>query len=201
MKRFLFALFVAFISYASFAQNSHTCPVCHGKGKKVERCDNHKCHNGAIYCETCNYRGVVHKSCYTCNGSGQTSKTVNKTCEYCNGERYKRMSKETPCSCRGGKRPVTQNGRTVYVDCSRCSGTGVLISYYNAACRYCGGRGVRGTETVYNTCHSCNGNGKISSECSTCGGKGCYPCSRCGGYANIERTCSRCHGSGQIYTE
>ena len=74
------------------------------------------------------------------------------------------MSKETPCSCRGGKRPVTQNGRTVYVDCSRCSGTGVLISYYNAACRYCGGRGVRGTETVYNTCHSCNGNGKISSE-------------------------------------
>lgn len=196
---YIIILLITYISSQSFAQTSHTCPTCKGRGKSIVRCD--RCHNGAIYCETCDYRGVVYSNCYTCNGRGQTSKTVRKTCAYCNGERYTRKQKESACSCRGGKRPITRNGRTEYITCSRCSGTGVLISYYNAACRYCGGEGYYGTENISQTCSSCSGNGTIKSTCNTCKGKGCYVCSACDGYANIEKTCTRCNGYGKIYTQ
>lgn len=197
MKRITFVLFAIFLATISQAQTTHECPECSGTGEKVERCGN--CHNGAIYCSTCDYRGVVYHNCYSCNGSGQISSTVNKRCDECNGVGYTRMSKEKPCSCRGGKRPVTRNGRTVYVDCSRCSGAGYLLEYYNAGCRYCGGDGYSGTETVYNTCSSCSGNGSVKETCSTCNGKGCYVCDVCKGYANIKVTCKRCSGTGHIY--
>lgn len=202
MKRILLIVFVvsALASLNIHAQTSHTCTTCQGSGKSVERCPNN-CHNGAIFCTTCDYRGSIRKSCSSCNGRGSISSTVNKRCLSCGGSRYTKMSKQTPCTCRGGKRPqTTRGGNTIYVDCSRCNGTGYLTSYYNAACRTCGGTGYSGTETTSRSCTSCGGVGSISSTCSKCGGKGCYTCSTCKGYANITATCSRCKGYGVIYT-
>lgn len=198
MKRhvclFIFTISVIIV----FGQTSYTCPDCSGRGKSVERCS---CHNGAIYCMTCDYKGVVEKQCYSCYGSGTKTTTKNKACDQCGGARYAKMEKQTPCSCRGGKRPTTRYGTTVYVDCTRCSGKGYLISYYNAACRYCGGRGYSGTENITIQCDACSGNGKSISTCSVCEGKGCYPCSKCGGYGNLTITCRRCNGNGSIYSQ
>ncbi len=200
--RKLFLLFILIASFTAIkAQVSHTCDICKGTGKEISKCSNHDCHNGAIYCKTCDFRGVINNTCNNCGGSGQIANTVKKVCNDCNGERYFRMSKQTPCSCRGGKRPITRYGRTEYIDCSRCNGSGYLTEYYNAACRPCAGTGYKGTEIVYNTCYSCNGKGNISETCYTCNGKGCYPCSTCGGYARISTDCSECHGSGKVYTQ
>lgn len=201
MKRII-AVFIFIVSICSiYAQSSYTCDHCSGTGKQTTRCTNRHCHNGAIYCTICDYRGTVERRCSSCAGNGIVNKEINKTCEYCKGARYTRMSKETPCSCRGGKRPQRdRNGRTIYVNCSRCNGSGTLTSYYNAACRPCAGKGYK-SETSQVQCNSCNGMRVIKETCSRCKGKGCYPCETCGGYANITQTCERCRGGGKIYVK
>lgn len=198
MRFFIIAFISLILSIDTFAQSSYTCPDCDGEGKTIRKCN--ECHNGAIYCTTCDYRGVVNNHCYSCSGRGVTTTTKQKVCDYCNGSRYTRMEKQTPCSCRGGKRPMTRNGATVYVDCSRCSGVGYLTSYYNAGCRYCGARGYSGTENVNMTCSTCNGKGSTTKTCTVCDGKGAYVCSRCRGYANLTEKCTRCNGWGKIYS-
>lgn len=198
--KYILTVIITLLTLSAFGQTRNTCPTCNGDGKTIEKCHNN-CHNGAIYCTTCDYSGQRKSNCSSCYGKGYTTETVKKTCEYCNGSRYKRMEKSTPCSCRGGKRPqTTRGGSVIYIDCSRCSGTGQLTSYYNAACRYCAGSGYRGTENRQKTCYSCNGNGYKKTTCTTCDGKGCYPCRVCKGYANIKKDCRRCGGYGVIYT-
>ena len=201
MKKVVLLFIFTTLLTTAHAQVSHTCDRCKGSGKELVRCTNSDCHNGAIYCKTCDFRGVINNTCYNCGGSGQTSNTVKKVCDNCGGNRYFKMSQQKPCSCRGGKRPITRHGRTEYIDCNRCHGSGYLTEYYNAACRPCGGTGYNGTETTYNTCYSCSGNGYTSTTCSTCDGKGCYPCSTCGGYAKISTNCGECLGSGKVYTQ
>ena len=196
MKKITLVLFAFFLATVSYAQKKEKCTECN-YGKKVVRCDN--CHKGVIYCTTCDYTGVVSHDCSSCYGSGQTSRTISMKCDVCKGRGYERVSKEKPCSCRGGKRPVTRNGQTVYIDCSRCGGVGYKIENYNENCSYCGGDGYDGTETVYNTCSSCNGNGKVEKTCSVCQGKGGNVCDVCKGYANIEVDCERCYGEGWLY--
>lgn len=199
MAKIILTFTILFSALSLCAQSRNTCPDCNGDGEKIERCSD--CHNGAVYCKTCDYRGTIDSNCSSCNGQGYTLETVKKTCSSCQGARYTRMQKSTPCSCRGGKRPqTTRGGNVVYIDCSRCNGTGQLISYYNAACRYCAGSGYSGTETKQNTCYNCNGAGVKKETCYTCNGKGAYVCSVCHGYANIKKPCKRCSGYGFIYT-
>lgn len=142
--------------------------------------------------------GITKESCIHCNG-GYISKNVKKTCPHCNGSRYTRQSKQTPCTCRNGQRPITTRGGNVqYVNCDRCNGRGYLESYYNAACRYCGGTGYSGTETRTERCGYCT-NGYITKTCPRCNGARGTVCPRCNGYANIKSSCSRCKGYGEIY--
>lgn len=179
------------------AQDKITCPSCNGSGTIVERCTN--CRNGVIPCTTCQMAGQIRERCPYCSG-GYVSKTVKKTCSYCNGSRYSRESKESPCtSCRNGKRPVTTRGGGIqYVDCSRCGGSGVIVSYYNAACRYCGGTGYSGTETQTERCTNCT-NGYVNQTCPNCNGARGTVCPKCNGYANVKTSCNRCRGYGAIY--
>lgn len=199
MNRIFITIVFLLSAFVLNAQTSHTCPSCNGKGSTIEQCT--RCRNGAIYCTYCDYSGKISTRCGSCDGNGYTMKEKRAVCSSCNGRRYTQMEKQVSCSCRGGKRPMTsRDGRTTYVDCSRCSGRGYLIEYYNAACRNCGGSGYRGTEYVKEKCSSCYGKGSIESVCSRCNGNGAYKCNVCNGYENITRTCSRCRGTGRIYT-
>lgn len=200
MYRIILTLIFVLSSTILSAQTSHTCPSCGGSGKRVERCSNSACHNGAIYCTRCDYTGYTRSTCYNCSGQGYKTKEKSKVCSECRGSRYTKMEKQVSCTCRNGKVPKSTNQGTIYVNCSRCNGRGYKIEYYNAACRYCGGSGYRGTETVREKCTSCNGSGSKKETCSKCGGKGCYVCPTCHGYANVEKTCGRCNGSGRVYT-
>lgn len=201
MKKFYFTLFMMFVLGCSVAvaQTKHTCPSCNGKGETVERCPN-GCHNGAIYCTACNYSGTVQERCSNCSG-GYVTKQVRKTCSYCGGKRQFRKESRQDCSCRNGKRPVSQNGQTVYVDCNRCNGRGYLSSYYNENCPTCNGSGYDGYTQTQERCSRCNGNGTISKTCTKCNGNRSYMCPRCNGYANVTVKCSRCKGYGEIYTD
>lgn len=186
--------------YVSFSQTRHDCPDCDG-GTITERCPSSVCHNGAVYCTACDYSGKIEVTCSSCSGSGSIDKEKRKTCENCKGQRYFKKEQRKPCSCRGGKRPITKNGQTVYIDCDRCSGKGYLPSYYNEDCSVCSGSGYDGYETISNTCSSCSGSGKSTQTCSICSGNGGFPCPTCKGYANISKKCDRCKGNGEIYTE
>ena len=211
MKKRYVLLLIAMFFFASavFAQSRETCPNCNGRGTVVERCSN--CRNGAVYCTSCDYKGTIDSRCYSCSGSGSVTKTRNKKCDNCYGQRYFVQEKQEPCGqCRNGQRPVTRRVRdrygeiretTEYVNCTSCGGSGTKTVKYNAACRYCGGTGVRGQESYTESCRSCNGRGYTSKTCSRCGGKGCYSCPQCSGYANIKNKCGRCNGNGYIYTQ
>ena len=190
MKKILLALLFILGVYVAKAQTEHKCPNCNGNGEIVRKCT--ACHNGAVMCKTCDYSGKVESRCNTCNGSGSTTQKVRKVCYNCNGQRYFKKENSRPCSCRGGKRPITRNGKTEYIDCDRCKGTGSLVSYTNEACSVCGGSGYYGHDEVSKSCNSCGGNGSVSKNCPTCLGKGAFACTICKGYANINSKCGRC---------
>ncbi len=201
MKGKFFALIMMFVLGGSVAvaQTRHTCPSCNGEGKTVERCPN-GCHNGAIYCVTCDYSGTVKERCPNCT-NGYVTKKVRNTCSNCGGQRYFRVEDRKNCSCRGGKRPVNQNGQVIYINCNRCNGTGYLTSYHNENCSTCNGSGYNGYSETQERCSNCGGSGSISKTCPKCNGNRSYMCPRCSGYANITVKCSRCNGNGVIYTE
>ena len=199
MKKFGLILLILFACSWSHAQTRHTCPQCSGKGKTVETCSN--CRRGAVYCTLCDYSGKVTSRCSSCSGRGYTTKSEKVKCDYCGGKGYEMKDVMSPCSCRGGKRPTTsRGGQTIYVDCSRCGGTGQVASgRTRAACRPCAGRGYTGYEEKRVDCYTCGGSGSITRNCSRCDGKGAYSCKMCEGYGNITRTCGRCNGNGVIY--
>ena len=185
------------------AQHKFDCPDCRGKGEVVKYCPNSKCHNGAIFCEQCDYSGTVNKTCATCNGSGEIVKYRDKPCPYCHGEKGTIKEKQEPCThCRNGKVPTkNRRGETVWVNHTECNGTGYITTKYKAACRYCGGTGVDGQEAYKVKCDACGGKGRVTETCSQCGGKGSYVCPDCKGYGNVREKCSRCNGNGVIYTD
>ncbi len=201
MTKTLIIFLLLSLSHSAYSQSSYTCDACKGSGKKPIPCTNSNCHNGAIYCSICDFRGIVESTCTSCHGNGIINKSIKETCPDCNGTRYTRVPQETPCSCRGGKRPQrSRGGETIYIDCNRCNGTGMLISYFNAGCRPCGGRGYK-TLNVQEQCNTCNGKGTSKSTCTRCDGKGCYVCSTCSGYGSLTGTCDICKGFGRIYAK
>ncbi len=195
MKKFLL-LFMAFmaVSITISAQDWVTCPSCQGSKKEYAKCS--YCHNGAIMCNQC-YNGTKRTRCGYCSG-GYVSKTVKQTCSTCQGSRTISQNQRKKCSCRDGRRPVAgRDGRTRYVDCSRCGGTGELNNYVRVGCPTCNATGYSGTHTVREKCYQCD-NGYVSETCSTCSGRGSYICSTCEGYSNVTRSCSRCNAYGKI---
>lgn len=198
MKKTIFGmLLLTFVFGANqlFAQKKVDCPECRGSGKVVEIC--RECHNGAIFCESCYGKGSIREVCSGCNGTGYTERIKNKICPTCYGNRTVVRQQTTNCSCRGGKRPISRNGQTVYVNCDRCNGTGQLTSQVRETCSTCRGTGYSGTETE-RIKHNCD-NGYLTSKCSRCNGVGSYMCKTCQGYANIRKNCPRCNGNGVIY--
>jgi len=185
------------------AQHKFDCPDCRGRGEVVKYCPNSKCHNGAIFCETCDYSGMVNRACSSCNGSGVIAKERDKPCPTCLGKKYEEKEKQEPCThCRNGKVPSkNRHGETVWVNHDACQGTGYITTKYKAACRPCGGTGVKGTESYSVNCNSCAGTGRLKETCPKCAGKGSYVCPDCKGYGNVREKCSRCNGNGVIYTD
>ena len=190
--------------------HKHTCPECKGEKEIPVPCPNPNCHNGAIYCEECNYTGKVKHECSVCKGEGVVSQHRKITCAKCKGEKYVEVvqEKQEKCPyCTNGKRPGRshdKHGHSVYVTCSYCNGEGTRTVSVKTkvpcdACRGFGYKIEREPTTV--TCESCQGNGYVYEKCTKCDGKGCYPCPTCKGYANIREKCPRCKGTGVIYTE
>lgn len=206
MKELLKSICVVFLLFSTMhvaAQHQFDCPDCRGKGETVKYCPNPKCHNGAIFCEKCDYSGKVDQQCSDCNGSGTVSKHERKPCPQCKGTKYVMQDKQEKCThCRNGKRPTTQNGQTVYVTCSYCKGSGYMTSKEKVTCSYCRGGGYLIEQVPHNvTCETCGGKGKITETCAQCDGKGSYACPTCKGYGNVREKCSRCNGNGVIYTD
>ena len=194
----LITLAISIFFFGSFVQAGPACSICDGKGTVKEMCSSCSKGSGVIYCTTCNYSGKVEQRCYSCNGSGTISKTKDKKCYNCAGQKYFRKEQRSSCSCRNGKRPVSRNGQTEYIDCNRCNGRGYLVSYVNEACPVCGGSGHYGTESTTDRCGSCGGSGQTTKTCSKCNGQGAYSCPSCSGYGYKTKTCSRCGGRGYI---
>lgn len=172
-----------------------TCPQCNGRCKIVTRCS--YCHNGAVICSSCRGLGTTSTRCSNCS-NGYVNKSSRITCSSCRGAGTTKVPQSKPCTCRGGKVPSTsRGGNTIYINCSRCNGTGSLTSYVDKYCSACRGSGytVR-SERV--KCSYCN-NGVISTTCSNCKGRRAVPCTNCKGYANIEENCSRCRGLGYVF--
>jgi DnaJ-class molecular chaperone len=204
----------------SSASHEYTCPECKGEKEVPIRCTNPKCHNGAIYCEACDYKGTISQRCTACDGKGEITKEKTKPCSECNGKKYTMKEKQDNCThCRNGKVPSTnRRGEKVWVDHKDCNGTGYITSTYKATCRACGGDGIQkkkhagangrsvytrenDVETVKVKCDACSGKGKVEKTCTKCNGKACYPCPTCEGYGNIRKPCSRCNGNGVIFAK
>lgn len=181
----------------------YTCPECKGAKTVPIRCTNPKCHNGAIYCEACDYKGTISHRCETCDGSGEVLEHAKTKCSKCNGKKYVTQEEQIKCiHCRNGKRPTTQRGKAVYVDCNVCQGKGYKIEIKKVACPVCKGRPYAIERNPHTEkCKACNGEGSVADICSKCNGKACYPCPTCDGYANIQNPCSRCNGKGVIYAK
>ena len=177
------------------AQSQHPCSLCHGAKRIAVDCPAH-CHNGAILCPVCQGSGHERERCRICHGSGTISETEEIRCDACQGRGSFKENQPKPCTCRGGKRPVTTRGGNVtYVDCQNCGGDGLLDNWVTVTCRSCHGSGVAGTRTTRVPCDNCD-NGYNTSDCSNCRGRGSVRCDRCQGYASIMEDCPKCHGTG-----
>lgn len=87
------------------------------------------------------------KTCPTCYGTGKITRTIQKqvTCTRCGG------AGRVTCTTCGGSGYIGQNIR-----CPGCGGFG------KTNCTTCGGRGhTTRTETIQETCKTCNGQGRI----------------------------------------
>ena len=190
------------------AQHKFDCPDCRGEGETVKFCPNPKCHNGSIYCETCDYSGTVNKTCNSCNGSGEVPTHKKKPCPVCKGTKYVPQERQEKCTCRNGKVAVknrpskAQTSKYVWVDHADCHGTGIVTVKEQVPCPHCHGRAYMiEREATMVKCDACGGTGRLKETCSKCEGKGCYACPDCKGYGNVREKCSRCKGNGVIYTE
>lgn len=190
------------------AQHKFDCPDCRGEGETVKFCPNPKCHNGAIYCETCDYSGTVNKTCNSCNGSGEVPTHKKKPCPVCKGTKYVPQERQEKCTCRNGKVAVknrpskAQTSKYVWVDHADCHGTGFVTVKEQVPCPHCHGRAYMiEREATMVKCDACGGTGRLKETCSKCEGKGCYACPDCKGYGNVREKCSRCKGNGVIYTD
>lgn len=191
----------------SHSPHKFPCPVCKGDKEVPVPCPNPDCHNGAVYCEECNYTGYIQHKCDVCNGEGTVSEHRKIPCTKCKGEKFVEEIRQEKCThCRDGKVPRKSRGKfqqdkTVYVDCSYCNGTGMVLVKYKVPCDACRRNGYKiEREPTTVKCEACKGQGYIKEKCKKCDGKGCYPCPTCKGYANIREKCSRCKGYGVIYT-
>ena len=190
------------------AQHKFDCPDCRGKGETVKYCPNPQCHNGAIFCEACDYSGTVSRTCNSCNGSGEVPMHKKKPCPVCNGTKYVTQERQEKCTCRNGKEAVknrpskAQSSEYVWVDHTVCRGTGFVTVKEQVVCPHCHGRAYMiEREATMVKCDACGGAGHLKETCSKCEGKGCYACPDCKGYGNVREKCSRCNGNGVIYTD
>lgn len=192
----------------SSSYHQFKCPNCGGRGEVPKSCPNPKCHNGAIFCETCDYTGIVNKTCTACSGAGEVTTHRKYPCPECKGMKYVTQEKLEKCTCRNGKVPApnrpskAQNSETVWVNHTACNGTGYITVKVKVTCPKCNGRAYmieREATTV--RCDSCGGSGRIKETCPECDGKRSYVCPDCKGYGNVREKCSRCNGNGVIYTD
>lgn len=200
LSRYILLVLVVASCATAGAQSKVICLSCHGERSSVERCP--ECFNGAVQCSGCAGLGTILSRCQSCSGNGVVTDTEKTVCPDCGGKRYSRENHPEPCTCRGGKRPVTtRGGSTQYVDCQRCGGKGSIDHYVNVACRRCGASGYSGTNTVSSVCRVCGGNGTVTDKCPTCRGVGSTICHKCGGYARLRVDCPTCRGEGYVYVK
>lgn len=183
-------LFISIIQNNIYAQSKVICPVCNGNKYEVIDCPNN-CHNGAIFCHSCNGLREKQEICSKCNGHGYSTITKKVSCNYCNRSGY--ILDKIPCNnsyCNNG---ISTRG-TGHNKCETCKGAGYLTK--KIPCNNCNTQGYI-IETIQEKCN-CN-NGYITVKCTSCNGDGSYMCQTCKGYASIKEPCHKCKGNGYIF--
>ena len=119
-------------------------------------CSNPKCHGGRIYCDDCDYSGELNgKKCPKCNGEGIYP------CPNCNGTGSVGNS-NVSASNSDNVNNSNNSSKPHQFKCPECNGEKfVPAPCSNPKCNH---------GTIY--CAECNQTGKISHDCSKCGGSG-----------------------------
>lgn len=122
-------------------------------------CSNPQCHGGKIYCEECDYTGMVgNHTCPKCNGNGYYP------CPNCNGTGYSNSNNSNNSNNSSNNNSNNNNSVSAphQFTCPECKGAKEIpVVCPNPQCHH----GVI-------SCEKCNHSGKISHRCETCGGTG-----------------------------